>query len=52
VTVGSETAASVARYLSWWEADFEILDSPELLAEVRLLADRYRKATAEGTPDR
>lgn len=52
VTVGSETAASVARYLSWWEADFEILDSPELLAEVRLLAERYRKATAEGTPDR
>lgn len=46
VTVGSESAASVARYLSWWETDFEILDSPELLAEVRLLAERYGTASA------
>lgn len=44
VTVGSETAASVARYLSWWEADFEILDSAELTDEVRLLAERYTAA--------
>jgi len=47
VTVGSESARSVARYLSWWETDFEILDSPELLAEVRLLADRYRAASVD-----
>lgn len=45
VTVGSETAASVARYLSWWETDFEILDAPDLLAEVRLLAERYGAAS-------
>jgi predicted DNA-binding transcriptional regulator YafY len=48
VTVGSETAASVARYLSWWETDFEILDSPELLNEVRLLAQRYTTAASAG----
>jgi predicted DNA-binding transcriptional regulator YafY len=48
VTVGSETAASVARYLSWWEVPFEVLDSPELRREVALLAERY--ASAAGTP--
>jgi predicted DNA-binding transcriptional regulator YafY len=44
VTVGSESPAAVARYLSWWEAPFEVLDSPELLAEVRVLAERYGRA--------
>ena len=44
VTVGSETAASVARYLSWWEVPFEVLDSPELRREVALLAQRYASA--------
>ncbi|MBE1604419.1 WYL domain-containing protein [Actinopolymorpha pittospori] len=52
VTVGSETAASVARYLSWWETDFEVLDSPELLAQVRLLAERYRAASENLTGHR
>ena len=46
VTVGSSSAATVARYLSWWEAPFEILDSPELIAEVRLLAERYTAAAS------
>ena len=44
VTVGSSSAAAVARYLSWWEAPFEVLDSPELLEEIRLLARRYAEA--------
>lgn len=44
VTVGSDSAAAVARYLSWWEVPFEVLDSPELMTEVRLLADRYSAA--------
>ncbi len=44
VTVGSESAAMVAKYLAWWDAPFEVLDSPELLAEVRLLAQRYAEA--------
>jgi predicted DNA-binding transcriptional regulator YafY len=47
VTVGSDSAAAVARYLSWWEAPFTVLDSAELKTEVRLLAERYAQA-AEG----
>lgn len=46
VTVGSSSPADVARYLAWWEAPFEVLDSPELLEEVRLLAERYAAAAA------
>ena len=44
-TVGSDDAATVAKYLAWWDAPFEVLDSPELLAEVRLLAQRYADAS-------
>jgi predicted DNA-binding transcriptional regulator YafY len=44
VTVGSDSAAAVARYLSWWEVPFSVLDSDELKAEVRLLAERYSEA--------
>jgi hypothetical protein len=40
IAVGSENAAAVARYLSWWDTPFEILASPELLAE------RYSAAAA------
>ena len=45
VTVGSDNAAMVAKYLAWWDAPFEVLDSPELLAEVKLLAERYADAS-------
>ena len=45
VTVGSDNVAMVAKYLAWWDAPFEVLDSPELLAEVRLLAQRYADAS-------
>jgi predicted DNA-binding transcriptional regulator YafY len=44
VTVGSDSAAAVARYLSWWEVPFNVLDSEELKAEVQLLAERYGQA--------
>ncbi len=47
-TVGASDAAMLARYLSWWDADFEILDSPELLAAVGALAARYAAAAARG----
>ena len=50
VTVGASSPASVARYLAWWEAPFEVLDSPDLLAEVRLLADRYTAAASAAAP--
>lgn len=45
VTVGSDNAAMVAKYLAWWDTPFQVLDSPELLAEVRLLAQRYTDAS-------
>ena len=45
VTVGSDDAAMVAKYLAWWDAPFEVLDSPDLLAEVRVLAQRYADAS-------
>ena len=45
VTVGSDDAAMVAKYLAWWDAPFEVLDSPELLAEVKHLAQRYADAS-------
>jgi len=44
VTVGSDDVAMVAKYLAWWDAPFEVLDSPELLVEVQLLARRYADA--------
>jgi predicted DNA-binding transcriptional regulator YafY len=45
VTVGSDDAAMVARYLAWWDVPFEVLDAPDLLAEVRVLAQRYAEAS-------
>ena len=45
VTVGSDDAASLAKYLAWWDAPFEVLDSPALLAQVRVLAQRYTDAS-------
>ena len=50
VTVGSDDAAMVAKYLAWWDAPFEVLDSPELLAEVKLLAERYADASRRSSP--
>ena len=47
VTVGSDSAAAVARYLSWWEVPFTVLDADELKSEVRLLAERYSQAAEE-----
>lgn len=44
VDVGSDDAASLARYLAMWGVDFEVLDSPELAVEVRTLAARYGRA--------
>jgi predicted DNA-binding transcriptional regulator YafY len=44
VTVGSDNPAMVAKYLAWWDAPFEVPDSPELLEEVKLLAQRYTDA--------
>jgi predicted DNA-binding transcriptional regulator YafY len=45
VDVGSDDAATLARYLAMWGVDFDVLDSPELAAAVRELAARYGRAT-------
>ena len=52
VTVGSDDAAMVAKYLAWWDAPFEVLDSPQLLAEVTRLAQRYADASQRSRTSR
>jgi predicted DNA-binding transcriptional regulator YafY len=44
VTIGAESAERMAPWLGFLEADFEVLDSPELSARLAALADRYRRA--------
>jgi len=44
-TVGSDDAATVAKYLAWWYAPLEVPDSPELLAPVRGSGQRYAAAS-------
>jgi predicted DNA-binding transcriptional regulator YafY len=46
VSVGSDTPQMLALYLGMLDADFEVGDSPELAAQLRALADRYRRATS------
>jgi predicted DNA-binding transcriptional regulator YafY len=41
---GASTYESVAMQLSLVGADFEIIEPPELVEEVRRLAERYRRA--------
>jgi predicted DNA-binding transcriptional regulator YafY len=41
---GSDHAQMLALYLGLLDADFEIVDSPELVAALRQLADRYQRA--------
>jgi len=47
VSLGASSAGSMAAWLGWLEADFTVLDSAELSAALRVLAERYRRA-AEG----
>lgn len=41
---GSDDPAALLRYLSMLDLDFSVADSPELVAEARRLAERYRRA--------
>jgi predicted DNA-binding transcriptional regulator YafY len=45
VSLGASSPASMAPWLGMLGADFEVIDSPELAAELRLLASRYHSAT-------
>ncbi|MEU8381065.1 WYL domain-containing protein [Streptosporangium sp. NPDC048865] len=48
--VGSDSPQMLACYLGMLDADFEVTDPPDLVAEIRTLADRYRRAVPEGNP--
>ncbi|MFC7381784.1 WCX domain-containing protein [Sphaerisporangium rhizosphaerae] len=48
--VGSDTPRMLACYLGMLGADFEVTGPPELVAEIRALAGRYRRAVPEGAP--
>jgi predicted DNA-binding transcriptional regulator YafY len=45
---GSDDPAALLRYLSMLDLDFSVADSPELAAEARRLAERYRRAADGG----
>jgi predicted DNA-binding transcriptional regulator YafY len=50
VSVGSDTPQMLAVYLGMLDVDFEVGEAPELVAQLRTLADRYLRAiTASGT---
>jgi hypothetical protein len=46
VEVGSDTPLLLAAYLGMIGADFEVAEPPELVDQLRVLADRYRRASA------
>jgi hypothetical protein len=45
VDVGSETPLLLAVYLGMIDADFDVAEPPELVEQLRVLADRYRRAS-------
>jgi len=48
VAVGSDTPHLLALYLGLMDADFEVTEPPELVAELRKLAGRYARAVTTG----
>lgn len=53
VNAGSDTPQMLAVYLGMLDVDFEVGEPPELVEQLRALADRYRRAiasTASATP--
>jgi hypothetical protein len=52
VNVGSDTPQMLAVHLGMLDVDFEAVEPPELVDQLRTLADRYRRAiitTGSGT---
>jgi len=50
VNVGSDTPQMLAVYLGMLDVDFEVGEPPELVRQLRALADRYRRAIARAGP--
>jgi len=44
INVGSDTPQMLAAYLGMLDADFDVVEPPELVEQLRTLADRYRRA--------
>lgn len=46
---GSDSAETMALWLGMLDADFTVLDSPELVTHLRLLSERYARAAGSGS---
>lgn len=46
LATGADSVATVAVYIGLLDLDFEVTEPPELVAWIRTLADRYRRAAA------
>jgi hypothetical protein len=47
--VGSDSAAMLSLYLGLLEVDFEVLDAPELAAELAKTGERFLRAASAGS---
>jgi predicted DNA-binding transcriptional regulator YafY len=47
VSIGAASPGAMAPWLGFLDAEFEVLDSPELTAEIRALAGRYTRAATD-----
>jgi predicted DNA-binding transcriptional regulator YafY len=47
LVTGADSVATVAVYLGLLDLDFEVSEPPELVARIRMLADRYRRAASD-----
>jgi predicted DNA-binding transcriptional regulator YafY len=52
VNAGSDTPRLLAVYLGMLDVDFEVVSPPELVEQLRTLADRYRRAVTGTGPGR
>jgi hypothetical protein len=50
VDAGSDTPQMLAVYLGLLDVDFEVVEPPELVEQLRTLADRYRRAVVAWRP--
>jgi hypothetical protein len=47
LATGADSVATVAVYIGLLDLDFEVSEPPELVAWIRMLADRYRRAASD-----
>ena len=49
---GADSVETLAVHLGLLDTDFTVTDPPELVAHLRVLADRYARSTPDATADR